>query len=219
VELGQLAADRGAPVAELGEGVLEARQQAVGRLEEDQRVAERREPAIEGAALAGLGRREAGEGEGVGGEPRGDQRGEDRRRSGDRLDPVSRLDRRAHQRETGVGEQRRPRVGDHRDGLARRQRVEDPRQALPLVVLVQRDERLLHPQVGEQPARVAGVLAGDEVGLGQRARGARREVLEVADRGRDEEQPAGHRRNPTARGFDVGKSVAPPAGRRIRFRP
>jgi len=59
-------------------------------------------------------------------------------------------------------------------------------------VLVERDEPFLQPEVGEEPATVPRVLAGDEVGLGERARGARREVVEVADRRRDEQQSAGH---------------------------
>src|SRR5262245_38756224 len=60
VELGELAGDRGRAITELGQRVGEARQQAVRRLEDDQRVRELRQGAIKGAALAALRRREAG---------------------------------------------------------------------------------------------------------------------------------------------------------------
>ena len=77
---------------------------------------------------------------------------------------------------------------------------EQARQALPLVVLVERDERLPDPQMGEQAAGVAGVLAGDEVGRLEGGPGPRREVVEVADRGGDDQEPAGHQFLPNPAG-------------------
>ena len=62
---------------------------------------------------------------------------------------------------------------------------------LALVVLVVGDERRLHAVALEQHARAARVLARDDVGVAQRRQHAQRDVLEVADRRRaDDEAPA-----------------------------
>ncbi len=61
-----------------------------------------------------------------------------------------------------------------------------------LVVFVQADERLLYLIVGQQAAGPPRVLGGDEVHLAKGAECAKRQVLEVADGGGDDEEGAGH---------------------------
>jgi len=211
VELRELAADHRPPVAELGARVGEAREQPVGRLENDQGVSESAEGAIEGAPLARFRRRESGEGEGVGRKAGGDESGEDRRRSRDRFDPVPRFDGGAHQGEPRIGEERRAGVRDDGDGLSLVERRQEAREPGPFVVLVERQCGPGDPEVLQQTSGAPGVLAGDEVRLGEGARGPGREVVQVADGRRDEQEAAGHRADPTpgrGREFDVRFSVA-----------
>ena len=64
--------------------------------------------------------------------------------------------------------------------------------ALSLVVLVQRDERLLDPEMGEEPACVAGILARDEIRLLESSAAARGQIVRVADRRRHHQELTGH---------------------------
>ncbi len=79
VELGELARDGCRAIAEDGDGVVEAGENAMRRLEEDQSRVELGEPTEEGAAFARARRREAEHDERVGRQPRDHQRGERRR--------------------------------------------------------------------------------------------------------------------------------------------
>ncbi len=98
----------------------------------------------------------------------------------------------AHQQEPRIGQQRRAGVaGQGQDGAAA-QHLQEPGQARPLVVLVERQQPLVQPQPGEEPAGAAGVLGEHQVGLLERLARPRRQVLEVADRGGDDDQAAGH---------------------------
>src|SRR5205085_1952253 len=65
-----------------------------------------------------------------------------------------------------------------------------------LVVLVVAHELRRHAVALEQHARAARVLAGDDGRVAQRAEDAQRDVLEVADRRRADDEPAGHARVP-----------------------
>ena len=71
--------------------------------------------------------------------------------------------------------------------------------ALALVVLVVGDERAGDAVAVEQRARVPRVLARDHVGGAQRREHAQRDVLEVADRRRADDEPAAHDAHPPAR--------------------
>ncbi len=61
--------------------------------------------------------------------------------------------------------------------------------ALRRIVLVIGRERRRDGVAVEQLAGDAGVLAGDQVGAGQRFQRAQRDVAEIADRGGDDMQP------------------------------
>ena len=89
------------------------------------------------------------------------------------------------------------RIGDRRASPPRRRgrpiaRPSEPLKQLRrpdrLVVLVVGDERRPDAVVGEQLARRACVLGGDHVDLAEHAERAQRDVGEVADRRRDDEQ-------------------------------
>ena len=75
---------------------------------------------------------------------------------------------------------RLPKPGNQARGLAR------------FVVLAQLDEGLPDLVVREELRRPSGVFGGDEVHLPERPQGPERQVFQVADRGRDHEQGAGH---------------------------
>ncbi len=62
------------------------------------------------------------------------------------------------------------------------------------------------PQLVEQRAGAAGVLAGDEVGADQRLAHPRRDVVEVADRRRADDERAGHQPAPL---FEFGRAPSP----------
>ena len=66
-----------------------------------------------------------------------------------------------------------------------------PRSRL-LVVLVIAEEGLFDAVMIQQPAGVAGVLAGDAVRLAQHAHGPEGEILQVSDRRGDNVQRPGH---------------------------
>ena len=95
---------------------------------------------------------------------------------------------RAHQHEAGVGDQRHAGVGDERDDLAVVHALDELGRARLLVLLVVADELAGDAVVLEQRAGAAGVLAGDQVGLAQCRQHAQRDVLEVADRRRADDQ-------------------------------
>ena len=68
-------------------------------------------------------------------------------------------------------------------------RARDP---LPLVRLEERDQTAgAQPEVGEQGPGSARVLARDDVGVAQGGEHAQRHVLEVPDRRRADDEPAG----------------------------
>src|SRR5678815_370285 len=89
----------------------------------------------------------------------------------------------ADKQKAGVGDPRRAGVGDEGHRLAVAQLAEDLGPAGELVVLVVGRGRGVDVEVGQQRPGAARVLAGDQVDLPQHAKGARGDVLEVADRG------------------------------------
>src|SRR5262249_25314662 len=70
--------------------------------------------------------------------------------------------------------------------------LDELRRALALVVLVVAEERRVDAVAVEQHARSPRVLAGDHVGLAQHAQHPQRDVLEVPDRRRADDEPAAH---------------------------
>ena len=96
----------------------------------------------------------------------------------------------------GIGDRRHPGVADQRDlrpaGDPPRQ-LGRPRRLVSLVVGDQRRRRR-DPEAVEQGAGAAGVLAGDVVGVDERLADPRRDVVEVADRRRADDELAGHQR-------------------------
>src|SRR6185295_6563050 len=186
----------------------------MGRLEDHQRVAEIRPSSIERPALARLRRRETGEGEGVRRQAGDDQRGDRRGGTGDRLDADSRGGGFPDQQKPGIGEERRARIAGERDRLAVSQIGEETWQTLALVVLVERDERLPDAEMREQAAGVAGVFAGDQIGRLEGGAGARREVVEIADRRGDDQELAAHQ----SRGISWSRLTALPERRAMSIR-
>ena len=98
----------------------------------------------------------------------------------------------AHQQEAGVRDQRRARVAQHGDHEPLFEQLEQLRQPLALVVVVQLDHALPEAEVGQQASTVAGVFTGHHVGLFERLDGPGRDVLEVADRRADDDDFSAH---------------------------
>ena len=98
------------------------------------------------------------------------------------------------QAEAGVGDRRHAGVGDQGDPGAALDLLGELGRARGFVALVVRDQprRRPDPELVEQAAGPAGVLAGDVVGGDERVAGPRCEVVEVSDRGRADDQLARH---------------------------
>ena len=100
-----------------------------------------------------------------------------------------RRDGRAHERVSGIAHAGRARVGHERDALAGREALDDARDVALRRVRVERQAAACpRCRAREQLLRVARVLGGDRVDLAQRLDRAERDVLQVADGRRDDEQ-------------------------------
>jgi hypothetical protein len=194
VQLGQLAADRGGPVAaEHGHGVGQAGRQAVRRLEEHggaRLVHQPREPAATVAGAAGC---EALEAEPVGRQPGQRQRGGHRRRAGQAGDRKSGGHARRDQTEPRIGYRWHAGVCHHQHGLAGPDGIQQPWHPVRLDGLVVADHPAGHrdPERGGQGPQPAGVLCGHDVGRAQGLDQPFRRVARVAQRGGREHQAAG----------------------------
>jgi hypothetical protein len=192
VQLGQLPRDHHRPVAQHLFDGLQRFENPVRRLVKNRGRRffgdgfERLNP------LPGFVRQKAAEAERIGGQPRRGERRQRGRRSRQRSDGRALLDGSAHEAVARVGDQRRPGVRDQRDRRAAQQASGEILGALAFVVLVIADGRLLNPVVVEEFARLSRVLARDQVHLPEDAHGPVRDVLEIADRGRDEVEVARH---------------------------
>ena len=121
-------------------------------------------------------------------EPAGHKRGLDCGRAREHGDLDTALDRRGDEPRSRVVHARKAGVARERDPLAPvepRQQLVDP---LRLVMAVVADELGLDPVTVEECARPARVLAEDEVGLAELAQDPQRDVLEVADRRRADDE-------------------------------
>src|SRR5437867_4460558 len=126
----------------------------------------------------------------VGGHGGDGQGRHERRRPGHRhhRDPLrARL---ADEQEAGVRDARGARVGHERDRAAAGQLAQQLRPTRELVVLEVAHGPLVNVEMREERTRPARVLAGDQVHFAQDAQRAQGDVLEVADRSRDDEERA-----------------------------
>ena len=134
-------------------------------------------------------------------QPRSDQRGEDRRGSGQHSEFESARDAFAHHAETRIGDAGRARIGQQRDVFPRGEAFGDLVRALRLVVFVQADQRAADGVVFEQDGGVTGILSGDAIGFAQDAQGAQGDILQVPDGSGDESQQG--IKNPRSGGWPV----------------
>src|ERR1041385_7272774 len=180
VQLRHLARDGDLDVAaEDLAGVAQRIEQALRRLVDDRRVADRGELAVEVEALAVAVRREAEEGEGEGSDAAGGEREDAGERAGDRLDDDAALARQADDAIAGIADDRHAGIADDGDGLAGDDALDVLLRALVFGVLVEALGRRLDAEVREELARVARVFAEDERRRIQRLGGARGKVAEV----------------------------------------
>jgi hypothetical protein len=126
------------------------------------------------------------------GESGSDGRSQRRASTGDWIDLNPLLNARLHQLEPRVGHRRRPGVRDERHLLSPGQASKQLRQAVSCVVFVKAQHRRVDAVVHEQPARPPRVFGRNDVGLPEHPQCPQRNVLEVPDGRRDEEQRAGH---------------------------
>ena len=94
----------------------------------------------------------------------------------------------AHELEARIGDERRAGVRYQRDRFAGGEPCQELRPRRGGVVLVVGRERCGDAVMVEQLARDPRVLAGDQVGRGQRFQRAERDVAQIADRGCDQMQ-------------------------------
>src|SRR4051794_11437924 len=190
VDLGQLAADGGLAVGgeggEGGEGLADAAR----ALEGDHGLGRAQDPLH----LPRPPRQEALEAPLVGRQPGGDQR--HRHHRGPRQDRhlEGAVDAAADQLVARVGDRRHAGIGDEGDDIAALDPLRQLQRPGSFVALVEGDEAGMgaDPQAVEQPPRLAGVLAGDEVGADQRLAHPHRDVVEGADRRRADDEAARH---------------------------
>ena len=184
--LGQLPRHRGLAVAEdlgyVGERSGEPRR----TLEKYQRSGKPRPVAERAPPRCRARWQKAGEQKYVGRQAGQDQRGHRRGRPRRRRHRQVFGQRRPHQLEAGIGDERRAGVGNQRQPVTAAQRLEHGGPYPVGVVVVIGVERRSDAKPGEQAAGDPGVLAQDAVDIAQHPEPAQRDVAEIADRRRDE---------------------------------
>ena len=123
-----------------------------------------------------------------GGPPLNNSPGDRAACAGDRHARMAGIAHRSDERCAGVADGGRAGVADIGHALAACESREHALRCLALVVLVQRDERLVDAEMAQQRCAVARVLAGDGVDEGEHMNRAQAQVREVADRRRDHVQ-------------------------------
>ncbi len=131
-------------------------------------------------------RQEAGEQEGVVGQAGADQCGKRRGGAGQGDDAKASLDSQRREAIAGIGNQRRPGVGDEGHGFSLREEGEQARPGLVGIVFVIGEGPVANAVAVEQYAGDAGVLAGEHVGSGKRFQRTQGDIGEIAD-GRGDE--------------------------------
>ncbi|CAN5732736.1 hypothetical protein BH18ACT17_BH18ACT17_04340 [soil metagenome] len=148
------------------------------------------------------------EDEPIGRQPGHDERADRGRGAGNDLHVDTCVDAGSDEAIPGIGHGRRPTVGHERDVVTVAEPLQEPADPFALVALEVREQGHLDLQPGQQPAGPAGVLAGDEVHLPEHLARTRRQIAQVADRGRDEPQRSTH-------GSRVTRCAASAHGRKV----
>ena len=100
----------------------------------------------------------------------------------------------SYQELAGIGDARCTGIRNQGNGLACGKPADEFRRFPMLVVFVKADHRALDVVPGEELGRAARVFRGDEINLAKRSKCPKCDVLEIADRRRDDEEGAGHER-------------------------
>ena len=95
----------------------------------------------------------------------------------------------AHQLVAGVGDQRRAGIGDQRHHLAVAQRGHEARAGALGIVIVIGGEAGRDAIVTDELGRHAGIFAGDQIGRGQHVQPPHGNIVEMANRGRNDIEP------------------------------
>jgi hypothetical protein len=103
------------------------------------------------------------------------------------------LTRLPHQLVAGIGDERRAGIADQRHCLALGESGKQLRPLLFRIVIVIGDERRDDAVVAQEHGGDPGILAGDQIGSGQRCQSANRNIAEIAD-GRGDDMEAGRQR-------------------------
>jgi outer membrane PBP1 activator LpoA protein len=191
VELGQFARHHHGSIGaegllDFGEGVDDA----MRRLEQHDGARLLREARERRTPFGGTRGQEAFEDEAIGGQRRHGQRRGDRRGPGDAAHRHAGRRRRAHQEEPRVGDERRAGIAHQREARAAAQAFDQWLDARRLVVVVERLERAGNPAGGEQAPGMARVFGEHQLGRFQARAGARAQVVNIADRRRNDIQSA-----------------------------
>ena len=192
MDLGQLAPQRHSPRPQHLRDIVQSFQYPVRRFIENQRRWISLHLFQRLPALRFLSRKKAAEEERVRRQSGCAQRADQRRCPRDRRHRYAMRPRLRHQPITRIGDQRRAGVRYQRDVLASLQLAQQLFRASLLVVFVIAHQRLRNAVAVQQLARLPRVLARDLVHFPKNAQGAQRDVLQVADRGRDDVECSAH---------------------------
>lgn len=190
MELGDFAGEAGGTFAEDFKGVGDGFGDAMGSFVKDESAIFKAEAFEGAAAFASACGEKADEEELFVGQAGSGESREKRGWSGDGDDGDLVAIAESDESIAGIADERRAGVTDEGDFGALLHGDDEFGGASEFVVLVVGDEGLADFVVGEEFLGVAGVFAGDFVGLFEDAEGAEGDVLEVADRGADEVEAA-----------------------------
>ena len=200
VPLGEfLGEDRVTPAAERCGKVGERGLHSMGGFVEDERarlVDKRLEAPLPGRASRG---KKPFEDEAVGRKTRRTERAHQRTGSGNGQDLGAGLANAAHDKNTGVADERGPRVAHHGEALSFLETPHDLRRHSALIVVVQGTESGLDAVGSQKAATVPSILGENGVHLSQYRERARADVGRVADRSGDDVEDARRAADPFIR--------------------
>jgi putative FmdB family regulatory protein len=191
VELGDFAGQARGTVAENFAGIGDGFGDTVGRFIEDEGAVLDAQAFERAASLPAAGRKKTDEEKLFVRQARSGKGSEQRGWAGDRYDGNVVAEAESDQAMAWIGDERHAGVADESDFRALFQREHQFGRAGQFVVFVVADQRLVNVVVGEELLGVARILARDLVHFLEDAQGAKRDVLEIADRRSDEIQAAG----------------------------
>jgi hypothetical protein len=181
VQLGDFPGEAGRAVAENFDGVGDAFLHAVRRFVENDGAILDAKAFERAVAFAGARGEEADEEKLFVGKAGSGERREERGGAGDGNDGNLVAKAKSDEAVAGIGDQRHARVADERNFGALLESDKKLWRAGQLVVFMIADERLRDFVVVQELLRVAGVFAGNLVGLAQDAQSAQGDVFEIAD--------------------------------------